>query len=49
MSDVVSGKLMGQGVINKDILIDEAPMVLQNLLSSLGMRGGISAITLTEK
>lgn len=49
VSDVVSGKSMGQGVINKDILIDEAPMVLQNLLSSLGMRGGISAITSTEK
>ena len=32
-----------------DLLVDEAPCVLQLLLSSLGMKGEIKAITLTEK
>ena len=49
VSDVASNTLRGSEEILKDILVDEAPMVLQNLLSSLGMRGGVRAITLTEK
>lgn len=34
---------------DKDILVDEAPMVLQSLLSSLGVRGEVKAITLTAE
>ena len=49
VNDIVSNKLRGSEIADKDILVDEAPMVLQNLLSSLGMRGGVRAITLTEK
>lgn len=36
-------------VMDKDILIDEAPWVLQMLLKNMGMRGTVKAITLTEK
>lgn len=49
VSDVTSNTLRGGEEILKDILVDEAPMVLQNLLNQLGMHGGIKAITLTEK
>lgn len=49
VNDVASSWFKGSEVVNKDILVDEAPLVLQNLLSSLGMRGGVRAITLTEK
>lgn len=31
------------------ILVDEAPSVLQTMLSNFGMHGGIKAMTLTEK
>lgn len=45
---------MGSGIFktslrDQDILVDEAPMVLQSLLSCLGMNGSIKAITLTEE
>lgn len=33
---------------HKDILIDEAPLVLQSLLKELGVMGEIKAITLTS-
>jgi hypothetical protein len=33
----------------KAILVDEAPSVLQAMLSNLDMHGGIKAMTLTEK
>lgn len=36
-------------VMDKDILVDEAPWVLEMLLKNMGMRGDIKAITLTEK
>lgn len=49
VSDIISNKLRGSEVVDKDILVDEAPLVLQNLLTSLGMRGRVEAITLTEK
>lgn len=49
VSDVTSNTLRDNEEILKDILVDEAPMVLQNLLSSLGMRSRVRAITLTEK
>ncbi len=35
-------------VMDKDILIDEAPWVLQMLLKNMGMRGEVKAITLTS-
>lgn len=49
VGDVVSNKFRGNESIDNGVLVDEAPMVLQNLLSSLGVRGGVHAITLTEK
>ena len=51
MSETNQEELSVEDILSsiKDILVDEAPMVLQNLLSSLGMRGGVRAITLTEK
>lgn len=48
VSDVTSSWFKGSGVVDKDILVDEAPLVLQALLNNLGMRGGVRAITLTE-
>ena len=48
VNDIASSWLKGSEVANKEILIDEAPLVLQNLLSSLGMMGGVRAITLTS-
>ena len=49
VSDITSSKLRGSEIADKDILVDEAPMVLQNLLSSLGISGVVKAITLTEE
>ena len=39
----------GDSVMDKDILVDEAPWVLEMLLKNIGMRGNVKAITLTEK
>ena len=49
VNDIMSNKLRGSETADKDILVDEAPMVLQSLLTNLGMHGGVRAITLTEK
>ena len=49
VNDIISNKHRGSEVVDKEILVDEAPMVLQNLLNQLGMHSGIKAITLTEK
>ncbi len=49
ISDVTMGGVFKTSVRDQDILVDEAPMVLQFLLSYLGMTGGIKAITLTDK
>ena len=38
----------GSSVMDKDILVDEAPWVLQMLLQNMGMRGNVKAITLTS-
>lgn len=51
---IAASELTGDGVrktstLDQDILVDEAPMVLQALLSSLGMRGEVKAITLTAE
>lgn len=47
-SDIVSGKARGTKVKDKDILVDEAPMMLQSLLHALGLKGEVRAITLTS-
>lgn len=50
VTDLISYMAKGDEKLSrKDILVDEVPMVLQNLLSSLGMKGEVRAITLTEK
>lgn len=48
VSDLTSNKFMGQEYRRKDILVDEAPYVLQNLIRQLGMDGEVKAITLTS-
>lgn len=45
----VMGGIFKTSIRDQDILIDEAPTVLQYFLHHLGMRGGIKAITLTEE
>lgn len=47
-SDVTMDGVFKTSMRNQDVLVDEAPMVLQSLLSCLGMNGRIKAITLTE-
>lgn len=46
-SEITSNRIMGSPAVDKDLLVDEAPCVLQCLLNSLGMRGEVKAITLT--
>ena len=48
VNDIISNSVRGSEIINKDILVDEAPAVLQSLLSNLGIRGAVKAITLTS-
>jgi hypothetical protein len=49
VSDIMSSnKLRGSDIIYKEILIDEAPLILQTMLNNLGMHGGVRAITLTS-
>lgn len=48
-SDVINGGIFKTSLQDRDILVDEAPTVLQSLLSHLGMNGDVKAITLTEK
>ena len=47
-SDIVSGKLKEGVIRDRDILVDEAPMMLQSLLNALGLKGEVKAITLTS-
>jgi hypothetical protein len=47
-SEVIDG-IFKTTIRDRDILIDEAPIVLLSLLSRLGMSGGIKAITLTDE
>lgn len=49
VNDVISNKLRGDKSVDNGVLVDEAPMVFNSLLTSLGVRGGVKAITLTEK
>lgn len=48
-SEIATNRIRGSNAARMDLLVDEAPMVLQNLLNSLGMMGKIEAITLTEE
>lgn len=48
-SEITTDRIRNSKAADKDLLVDEAPLVLQNLLNSLGMMGTIKAITLTEK
>ena len=48
-SDVTTGGVFKTSLKDTDILVDEVPMVLQSLLSCLGMNGDIKAITLTDE
>ena len=47
-SEITTDRIRESKAVDKDLLVDEAPLVLQNLLSSMGMRGEIKAITLTS-
>ena len=47
-SEIATSKIIASKTVDKDLLIDEAPLVLQNLLKSLGIRGEVKAITLSE-
>lgn len=48
VSDIVNGTIKGSFIEDKDVLVDEAPAVLQSLLYNLGMKGSVKAISLTE-
>lgn len=48
VSELTTDRIQGSSAVNKDLLVDEAPVVLKALLKQLGMRGEIKAITLTE-
>lgn len=49
VSDLTHETIRGSDLAGKDIFVDEAHWVLQSLLHSMGMRGEIKAITLSEK
>lgn len=49
VGEIMTNRIQGSHAVNKDLLVDEAPMVLQALLNQLGMHGEVKAITLTEK
>lgn len=47
-SEITTNRIRESKAVDKDLLVDEAPLVLQSLLNSLGMRGEVKAITLSE-
>lgn len=49
VGELMTSRIQGSPAVDKDLLVDEAPMVLQTLLQQLGMHGEVRAITLTEK
>lgn len=49
VTQLTKDTIQSSDVEHADLLIDEAPMVLQALINQLGMYGDIKAITLTEK
>lgn len=48
-SDLTHETIRSNDLSDKNIFVDEAHWVLQRLLNSMGMRGEIQAITLSEK
>lgn len=48
VSEITSCRIRGNKAVEKDLLIDEAHLVLQSLLKSMGMNGEVKAITLTS-
>lgn len=46
--ELTSSRIIGSKAADKDLLVDEAPWVLQMLLRGMGMRGELEAITLSE-
>ena len=48
VSELMTDRIRNSNAVKKDLLVDEAPVVLQTLLNQLGMYGEIKAITLTE-
>ena len=46
--EIQSNRIIGSRAAEKDLLVDEAPMVLRSLLHSMGMKGEVKAITLTS-
>ena len=46
--EIAANKFRGREETFKDMLVDEAPLVLQTLLNSLGMMGEVKGITLTS-
>ena len=49
VSEITSNKTINSRVLDRDLFVDEAHWVLQNLLKSLGMKGEVKAITLTSE
>lgn len=49
VSEITTNRIRESEAVDKDLLVDEVPLVLQSLLNSLGMRGEVKAITLSEK
>lgn len=49
VSELMTDRIKNSNAVKKDLLVDEAPMVLQILLNQLGMNGSVKAITLTEQ
>jgi hypothetical protein len=49
VSDLTNNTIKTSDLKDKNIFVDEAHWVLQSLLNSMGMRGEIQAITLSEK
>lgn len=47
-SEIPSNRIIDSRAADKDLLVDEAPLVLRNLLHSMGMKGEVRAITLTS-
>ena len=47
VNEIATGRIRGSKAIDKDLLVDEAPLVLQSLLKSLGLNGEVKGITLT--
>lgn len=47
-NEIATSRIMSSKAADKDLLVDEAHLVLQSLLKSMGMKGEVKAITLTS-